>query len=108
MKALGVVAAMVLLAFSGGVAWGDPDDLTPAQKGQALMMTLDQGGVPVADQKTAVLMANAACLSLTSGHPMSAVLLEMSEMNSWTLKQAGYFVGAAAEGYCPEQNPFHE
>lgn len=51
----------------------------------------------------AILQGNAVCLSFASGRPLKLIGLDMMKMHpSWTPMQAGQFIGAAAESYCPE------
>lgn len=70
--------------------------------------TLQTYSVPYGNAAGAINLAHTVCQTLdeTGAHPAHVgIVLAQEAEGYWTLDEAGYFVGAAIDAYCPEHMP---
>jgi hypothetical protein len=84
------------------------DDMTDDQKAIVLVQVLKNQGFSAASADDVKQLGQAMCVSLATGRPRSMVVADLESMNpAWTYSQVHFFFGAAAEAFCPDENPFH-
>lgn len=69
------------------------------------LITLSNGGVPYGDATDAISWAHTVCEFMDEGKSMSRATMAFMQAKGWSIDDAGYFVGAAANLYCPWHVP---
>ena len=67
----------------------------------ALVMLIQQEGIPFASPQSLVELAYATCEEVAAGKTREALAVEIAGPAKWTVEQSGFYVGAATELYCP-------
>jgi hypothetical protein len=99
MKALLPIAAVLLSATALAVtAQADPNDA------QFLKNIHDNIGRDITDAQALIKSAHEVCSDLQQGQSADEVIRAVRLGNpNWNYYEAGYFVSASAEAYCPEK-----
>ncbi|OBG22816.1 DUF732 domain-containing protein [Mycobacterium sp. 852002-51057_SCH5723018] len=92
--ATAIGAAAVGLAVAGAAAAGTVDDAFVAQ--------MKSHGIAFSSPDQAVNQGHQVCTELAAGKNAAAITIETMDRAHLNPRQAGYFVGAAAQAYCPQ------
>ncbi|MCH9668445.1 MAG: DUF732 domain-containing protein [Actinomycetia bacterium] len=98
MRGTGILSAVAVAAALAGLT------ATPAfadETDDIFIATLEREGVPFATSSGAIALAEAVCEYVKEGQPPEQVAAEITGPTNWSLKQSGFFVGAATQSYCP-------
>lgn len=61
-------------------------------------------GRPITDPQALIASAHEICSELQAGKPANAVITDIRVGNpDWYYNEAGYFVSASVEAYCPDR-----
>ena len=93
-------AATVLVSATAlaGTAHADPNDA------QFLKNIRDNMGRQITDSQALIASAYEICSELQAGKPANAVITGIRLGNQdWDYNEAGYFVSASVEAYCPDR-----
>lgn len=96
-KSFGAAFAAFAL-ISAPPASADPND-------GMFLITLENGGVPYGDPTETITWAHTVCDFMDQGKSMNRTTLAFQQAMGWSVDDAGYFVGAAANLYCPWNVP---
>jgi len=90
-------AVLLFLAalFSPAAASADPSD-------GAFVDALAKGGVVLPDDNAAIAMAHTVCAGLDQRAKTSLLAMKLMKETDLSMKQSGYFIGAAISAYCPQ------
>jgi hypothetical protein len=90
-------AVLLFLAalFSPAAASADPSD-------GAFTDALAKGGIVLPDQNDAITMAHTVCAGLDQRAKPSLLAMKLMKETDLSMKQSGYFIGAAISAYCPQ------
>jgi hypothetical protein len=69
------------------------------------LLSLDNGGVAYGEAGDAISWAHTVCDFMDEGKSMSRATTVFQAAKGWSIDDAGYFVGAAANTYCPWNVP---
>jgi len=99
MKALLCSAAVLMSSTAlAAIAHADPNDA------QFLKNIQDNMGREVTDSQALIASAHDICSQLQAGKPANAVITGVRLGNPyWDYNEAGYFVSASVEAYCPDK-----
>lgn len=92
--ALGAAAVGLTVATAGTAGANGIDD-------DSFVAQLESQGISFGSPQAAVRQGHQVCTELEAGKTKVAVSLMMMGHAQLSARQAGYFVGAAAEAYCP-------
>ena len=90
-------AVLLFLAalFSPAAASADPNDGT-------FVDALAKGGIGLPDDNAAIAMAHTMCAGLDQHAKTSLLAMKLMKETDLSMKQSGYFIGAAISAYCPQ------
>lgn len=75
------------------------------QKDDIFLLTIDTYGIAISHHE-ALIEAQAVCVTMETGTSMTSTGLQLVRAHpSWTVNDAGHFIGAATQSYCPTQAP---
>ena len=89
------VLLFVAALFSAGPASADPND-------GAFVDALAKGGIVLPDDNAAIAMAHTVCAGLDQRAKTSLLAMKLMKDTDLSMKQSGYFIGAAISAYCPQ------
>jgi hypothetical protein len=93
------IPCAVLLFFmallSAAPASADPND-------GAFVDALAKGGIVLPDDNAAIAMAHTVCAGLDQRAKTSLLAMKLMKDTDLSMKQSGYFIGAAISAYCPQ------
>ena len=89
------VLLLVAALFSAGPAAADPND-------GAFVDALAKGGIVLPDDNAAIAMAHTVCAGLDQRAKTSLLAMKLMKDTDLSMKQSGYFIGAAISAYCPQ------
>jgi hypothetical protein len=93
-----IPCAVLLVAaslFSVAPASADPND-------GAFVDALAKGGIGLPDDNAAIAMAHSVCAGLDQHNKTSLLAMKLMKETDLSMKQSGYFIGAAISAYCPQ------
>ena len=88
-----LVSAAALL--SAAPASADPND-------GAFVDALANGGIAFPDPNAAIAIAHSVCGELDQSNKSSILAMKVMKETDLSMKQSGYFIGAAISAYCPQ------
>jgi hypothetical protein len=99
MKLLSSIAAVLMSATAlAATAHADPNDA------KFLKNIEDNMGTTITDSQAVIASAHDICSQLQAGKPANEVLTGVRLGNPyWDANEAGYFVSASVEAYCPDK-----
>jgi hypothetical protein len=89
-----IVAAAGVATATAAPAFADQTD-------DVFIGVLQNEKIPFSSPGAAIELAHAVCDYVKSGQNEEQVAVEVAEPAGWTPTQAGFFVGAATQSYCP-------
>jgi hypothetical protein len=89
------VLLVVVALFSPAPASADPND-------GAFVDALAKGGIILPDQSAAISMAHTVCTALDQSNRSGILAMKVMKETDLSMKQSGYFIGAAISAYCPQ------
>ena len=93
-----VATALASATALAATAHADPIDA------QFLKNIQDNMGRPITDSQALIASAHEICSELQAGKPANAVVTGVRLGNQdWDYNEAGYFVSASVEAYCPDK-----
>ena len=98
LAAVAISAAALTAIGLAAPAEADPTD-------GEFLITLSNGGVPYGDASNAISWAHTVCDFMDEGMSMNRTTMAFMDAKGWSVDDAGYFVGAAANLYCPWNVP---
>ena len=81
--------------LSAAPASADPND-------GAFVDALGKGGIVFPDNNAAISMAHSVCAELDQSNKSSVLAMKLMKQTDLTMKQSGYFIGAAVSAFCPQ------
>ncbi|HXO78876.1 MAG TPA: DUF732 domain-containing protein [Mycobacterium sp.] len=89
------VLLFVAALSSAAPALADPND-------GAFVDALAKGGIVLPDDNAAIAMAHTVCAGLDQRAKTSLLAMKLMKDTDLSMKQSGYFIGAAISAYCPQ------
>ena len=89
------VLLFVAELLSAAPASADPND-------GAFVDALAKGGIVLRDDNAAIAMAHTVCAGLDQRAKTSLLAMKLMKDTDLSMKQSGYFIGAAISAYCPQ------
>lgn len=89
------VLLFVVALFSPAPASADPND-------GAFVDALAKGGIVFPDHNAAISMAHKVCTGLDQSNMSGILAMKLMKETDLSMKQSGYFIGAAISAYCPQ------
>ena len=89
------VLLFVMALFSAAPVSADPND-------GAFVDALAKGGIVLPDGNAAIAMAHTVCAGLDQRAKTSLLAMKLMKDTDLSMKQSGYFIGAAISAYCPQ------
>jgi len=94
-RSICAVLLCVAVLFSAAPASADPND-------GAFVDALAKGGIVLPDDNAAIAMAHTVCAGLDQRAKTSLLAMKLMKDTDLSMKQSGYFIGAAISAYCPQ------
>ena len=91
----GAVLLLAATLFSASPASADSND-------GAFVDALAKGGIVFPDPNAAISIAHAVCGELDQSNKSSILAMKVMKETDLSMKQSGYFIGAAISAYCPQ------
>jgi hypothetical protein len=68
----------------------------------AFVDALAKDGIVIPDHNAAISMGHSVCAELDQSNKSSVLAMKLMKETDMTMKQSGYFIGAAVSAYCPQ------